>query len=253
MDAGERARTAPEVYRMSTGASLYAHCYGDRGALTLIGRDKVQCHLCGRAFKALGHHVLRTHEITPDDYRREFGIGRGVGLTSEALHERFAVVHGPRLAIHGPSGSATASERRTARAERTRACVVCAATFQTRACDKTKTCSANCWRELIGRRHRGATRSDQVKAIIRAACAKRDPGMYTRIGAMNRKNPNTYMSRAQRLVASPISLREIHHALGLASFKHTSAVLSGLVRQGRIRRIGRGIYAPTADIQETTR
>lgn len=51
--------------------------------------DKVQCHECGRCFKRLELHLIQTHEMTVEDYRRIHGLLRRQSLLSIGLEERF--------------------------------------------------------------------------------------------------------------------------------------------------------------------
>lgn len=71
-------------------------CYGERGRLTHVG-DKIQCHVCGKVFHFLGKHVAATHEISADDYRREFRLHRSLGLVSDAMHRRWSDTKTPNL------------------------------------------------------------------------------------------------------------------------------------------------------------
>ncbi|WP_061294140.1 MucR family transcriptional regulator [Herbidospora cretacea] len=47
---------------------------------------EVQCHLCGRSFRALGSHI-RVHDLTADAYREAFGLFATKALTSQELSE----------------------------------------------------------------------------------------------------------------------------------------------------------------------
>lgn len=66
---------------------MFSHCFGERGALSLVGQ-KVQCHICGKPYHHLGAHVVRTHELSADEYTDEFGLKRTTGLISPALAEK---------------------------------------------------------------------------------------------------------------------------------------------------------------------
>jgi ROS/MUCR transcriptional regulator protein len=46
--------------------------------------DLVICALCGRGFRSLGSH-LRVHELTADQYRRQFGLLRSRALSAREL------------------------------------------------------------------------------------------------------------------------------------------------------------------------
>jgi hypothetical protein len=45
-----------------------------------LAGNKVQCLLCGKLFKALPQHLERTHDITADDYREQYGLPWKRGL-----------------------------------------------------------------------------------------------------------------------------------------------------------------------------
>ncbi len=44
--------------------------------------DKIECLECGRMFRALGQH-LKTHSITPDEYKEKYGLPYTWGLVSQ--------------------------------------------------------------------------------------------------------------------------------------------------------------------------
>lgn len=48
--------------------------------------DTVTCHVCGRSFRALGAHV-RTHMMSADEYRAEFGLLRTRALSARSLSQ----------------------------------------------------------------------------------------------------------------------------------------------------------------------
>lgn len=52
--------------------------------------DLVECRLCGRRCRSLGHHLVKAHAISADAYRDRFGIRRGTPLTSPKTRARFA-------------------------------------------------------------------------------------------------------------------------------------------------------------------
>jgi hypothetical protein len=49
----------------------------------------VECRLCGRRCRSLGHHLRRAHGLAADEYRDQHGIRRGQPLTSIASRDRF--------------------------------------------------------------------------------------------------------------------------------------------------------------------
>lgn len=62
--------------------------YGRIGVLATDG-EKVQCHICGRWLKRLSVHVGPAHDMTPDEYRAEFGLKATQGLVSPEQREFF--------------------------------------------------------------------------------------------------------------------------------------------------------------------
>lgn len=76
----------------------------------------MQCHLCGRWFKALGTHLYKKHEITADDYREKFGLRYTTALVSECTHDRLSIstkasMDLDRLAAIRALGAETIAER----------------------------------------------------------------------------------------------------------------------------------------------
>lgn len=47
--------------------------------------DKVQCHVCGSWFSSIGLHIKKAHNVTPDDYKMEYGLSLRTALCSKAL------------------------------------------------------------------------------------------------------------------------------------------------------------------------
>ena len=45
-----------------------------------LAGNKVQCLICGKLFKALPQHLEKTHDITADDYREQYGLPWRRGL-----------------------------------------------------------------------------------------------------------------------------------------------------------------------------
>ena len=52
--------------------------------------DKIQCLLCGKRFKALPQHLERTHDITADDYREQYGLPWRRGLCGVGTSKKFS-------------------------------------------------------------------------------------------------------------------------------------------------------------------
>lgn len=59
--------------------------------------DKVMCHICGKWLVYLAPHLRWKHNLTPDEYREEFGLNIGQPLCTPMLsekHRRNAIAHG---------------------------------------------------------------------------------------------------------------------------------------------------------------
>jgi hypothetical protein len=52
--------------------------------------NKVQCLICGKLFKALPQHLERTHDITADDYREQYGLPWKRGLCGVGTSEKLS-------------------------------------------------------------------------------------------------------------------------------------------------------------------
>lgn len=59
--------------------------------------DKIECLLCGKYFKALATHIIRTHEYTVDEYKKEFGLPWGRGLTSNDTNTKQSLIMKKRV------------------------------------------------------------------------------------------------------------------------------------------------------------
>lgn len=58
--------------------------FGYVGAiLTTIDGEKIQCHICGSLFSALGPHLYKTHETNVSEYKERFELARETALVSE--------------------------------------------------------------------------------------------------------------------------------------------------------------------------
>ena len=55
-----------------------------------LSEDLVECRLCGRHWRSLGHHLVKSHDITANEYRDRFGFRRGTPLTGAATRARFS-------------------------------------------------------------------------------------------------------------------------------------------------------------------
>jgi len=59
--------------------------------------DKIECLLCGKYFKALATHIVRIHEYTVDEYKKEFGLPWGRGLTSDDTNTKKSLIMKKRV------------------------------------------------------------------------------------------------------------------------------------------------------------
>jgi hypothetical protein len=55
-----------------------------------LAGNKVQCLLCGKLFKALPQHLERTHDLTADDYREQYGLPWKRGLCGVGTSEKLS-------------------------------------------------------------------------------------------------------------------------------------------------------------------
>lgn len=77
---------APRTHRESR-PTWEGALHGTLGVLASDG-DRVQCHGCGKFFKAAGTHLVRRHGITADDYRRLFGLRTTTGFAGPSVKAR---------------------------------------------------------------------------------------------------------------------------------------------------------------------
>lgn len=63
--------------------------YGYQGVLLFDGEtDKVQCHLCGDWFHAVGNHLGRQHGMLSRDYKKMAGLRQSTALIGEAYRAK---------------------------------------------------------------------------------------------------------------------------------------------------------------------
>lgn len=55
---------------------------------TYLSGDKIQCLLCGKMYRSLGHHVFKIHNIDSDAYKERYGLPYDRGLASGEYHNR---------------------------------------------------------------------------------------------------------------------------------------------------------------------
>jgi hypothetical protein len=78
------------AYALPPFGSWDGPLYGEFGSLARDG-DRIQCHACGRWFKAIGTHLVRVHDIDADQYRSIFGLRVATGLVGDAYREYLQV------------------------------------------------------------------------------------------------------------------------------------------------------------------
>jgi predicted transcriptional regulator len=54
-------------------------------------QDCLPCLLCGRSYRTLHTHLLKTHHMAADDYRARYGIPWTRGLLTKSLGDIYAV------------------------------------------------------------------------------------------------------------------------------------------------------------------
>lgn len=70
------------LYKAQEPFMDYKNGFGFQGVLMHDDvEDKVQCHICGKWYGNLGQHV-RSHDVTPDEYRMDVGLSLRTGLCS---------------------------------------------------------------------------------------------------------------------------------------------------------------------------
>ena len=69
-----------------------------------IGMTHITCQECGKALILLSHRHLALHHLTPESYRRKYGMSAGQPLCAQSLSQRRYKLAQHRL--HGKSVSA---------------------------------------------------------------------------------------------------------------------------------------------------
>ena len=66
------------------------------GRLGVLADDgtRVECHVCGRYYHSLAHHVIQSHYLLPEEYRAIFGLNRSTALIGPAFKERKHIIGG---------------------------------------------------------------------------------------------------------------------------------------------------------------
>lgn len=50
----------------------------------------IQCHICGRWMQSLPYHIVKTHGMSTDDYRAQFGLARDAALVSPVVSAKLS-------------------------------------------------------------------------------------------------------------------------------------------------------------------
>lgn len=56
-----------------------------------LSGDTIICLLCGRRYRGVGHHVVRAHDITIDEYKDRFGIPHTRSLVGESTRSAMSI------------------------------------------------------------------------------------------------------------------------------------------------------------------
>lgn len=52
-----------------------------------FGKDKIYCMICGKGFKTLSRHLKTSHDMSANDYRKQFDIPRSQSLAAKNYSE----------------------------------------------------------------------------------------------------------------------------------------------------------------------
>lgn len=52
-----------------------------------FGKDKIYCMICGKGFKTLSRHLKTAHDMTANEYRKQFDIPRSQSLAAKNYSE----------------------------------------------------------------------------------------------------------------------------------------------------------------------
>lgn len=60
----------------------------EKGEVALDSRGYPICHICGRAYRKLATHIAQKHKMSAQDYKKEFGLNKRKGITSEQYKKK---------------------------------------------------------------------------------------------------------------------------------------------------------------------
>lgn len=220
--------------------------FGERGRVTHIN-GRLQCHICGNAFVSLGSHVWQVHGCSANEYRREFGLHREMGLLSDAYHQRVVLNRKHR---------GFANRRYEPVDAYTVACVVCGCPItMRRPPDRVAPvlCSSrDCLSRHSASWHIDRPQSDITKKKIEVkAKARWSKDAETRLRDA-RNLETSIMWKAIPLVANGEvwDMNKLAAAMSIGT-KHASTVLSILFRRGQVSRVKRGRYQAKTNEQQS--
>lgn len=83
-----------KFYNYKEPLMKYEGGHGFVGALVYDGKSgKVQCHLCGEWFEALGNHLHREHAMNAEQYKVAVGLNKSSALIGETVRAKL-IAHG---------------------------------------------------------------------------------------------------------------------------------------------------------------
>jgi predicted transcriptional regulator len=78
LEKGEAVETAEEVQEDNVPAITKRKAFG---------KKQIFCMVCGKGFTTLKRHLSAAHDLTPKEYRKQFGIPTGTTLASKDYSE----------------------------------------------------------------------------------------------------------------------------------------------------------------------
>ncbi len=78
LEKGEAVETAEEVQEDNVPAITKRKAFG---------KKQIYCMVCGKGFTTLKRHLSAAHDLTPKEYRKQFGIPAGTTLASKDYSE----------------------------------------------------------------------------------------------------------------------------------------------------------------------
>ncbi len=78
LEKGEAVETAEEVQEDNVPAVTKRKAFG---------KKQIFCMVCGKGFTTLKRHLSAAHDLTPKEYRKQFGVPAGTTLASKDYSE----------------------------------------------------------------------------------------------------------------------------------------------------------------------